>query len=107
MQQIPELNQLEDPDQSGRAPNATVRAEAQGTFDSAVGFLTGQEQYSSARQVESVANSLLPQKESSSILRMRAYNKKKYEDEMGWSAKRNHQEVFDRTCQKVKDILEF
>ena len=52
-------------------------------------------------------SSLITQPESSSILKMRAYKKKKYEDQMGWSAKQENQEVFDLTCQKVKDIIDF
>lgn len=107
LQQIPELDQLEDPDPSARGPNATARAEADATFEGTAGFLTGLEEHTSARQVESMMTSLLLQQQASSIMKMRAYKKKKYEDEMGWSAKLNHQEVFDRTCQKVKDILDF
>ena len=52
-------------------------------------------------------NSLLMQKEQSSILKMRAYKKKKFEHEMGHRAKARGQVVFDRTCQKVAEIMEF
>ena len=38
---------------------------------------------------------------------MRAYKKKKFEHEMGHRVKARGQHVFDRTCQKVAEIMEF